>query len=92
MKEYLFIWTALNKIKILFFSLLILSVFSCSSKQPKIRKIKCNVESCVEVPRISVHDDIRTKMWRIKFCERSFISKKPYNIGDSIEFQILDYR
>jgi hypothetical protein len=92
MKEYQSIWTALSNPKILAISLIAISLFSCSDKQPEITKIKCAVENCEEVPRISVHDDIRPKRWRIKSCDRTFVSGKPYNIGDSIEIQIVDYR
>lgn len=92
MKEYQFTWIALRINKILLTSLVSISLFSCSNKKPEITKIKCVVEDCTEIPRISVHDDIRPKRWRVKSCERTFVSGKPYNIGDSIEVQIVDYR
>lgn len=92
MKEYQFTWIALRttkRILLVFFGSLL---FSCSDKQPKIRKIKCLIEDCQEIPRISVHDDIRPKRWRVKSCDRTFVVGNPYNIGDSIEVQVVDYR
>jgi hypothetical protein len=71
---------------------LMIFILSCSYKEPKIEKIKCVIEDCHEIPKISVHDAITPKMWRLKFCDRTFVTGKPYNIGDSIEVQVLDYR
>ena len=70
----------------------LLLLFGCNQKDPKINKIKCVVDECTEVPKISVHDDIRSKRWRVKSCERIFGTQKPYNVGDTIEITILDYR
>lgn len=92
MKESQSIWTALSNPKILAIHLIAISLFSCSTKQPEISKIKCAVENCKEIPKISVLDDIRPKRWRIESCDRTFVSGKPYNIGDTIEVQIVSYR
>jgi flagellar basal body L-ring protein FlgH len=70
----------------------LLLLFGCNQKDPKTMKIKCVVEECSEVPKISVHDDIRAKRWRVKSCERIFSAQKPYNVGDTIEITIVDYR
>lgn len=92
MKEYQFTWIASRTAKIILAASFGSLLFSCSHKEPEISKIKCIIEDCQEIPRISVHDDIRPKRWRIKSCDRTFVVGKAYNIGDSIEVQVVDYR
>lgn len=67
--------------------------YSCSGPKIKEERIeKKHVDSCIIVPKVSVHDEINPRKWRVYSDGISYISHKPYEVGDSIEITYITYK
>lgn len=82
----------MRKIFILVFSASVL--FSCNNNK-RIKKSKCVVIYCEEINNItkSVHDNINRKKWKVKTscCGNIFITKEPYQIGDTVTVTSIEF-
>ncbi len=73
------------------FLLVFLSLQSCTNKTKNSYYIKCKVDSCVEVQKISIHDQLRPTRWTVYSCDKKITSYHPYQKGDSIQVQVIEY-
>jgi len=80
--------------KTLTIALLSLTLFSCSNKTPHSTKFMTAIKSCDKIERVSIMDEInREPKWRVKLSDgHVFTSRKQYNVGDSLEIEIVSYK
>ena len=71
-----------------------LSLFSCSDKKSNVTKSMTAVESCEEIKKVSIMDEInREPKWKVELSDgHVFTSRRPYNVGDSIEIEVVTYK
>lgn len=75
--------------KIIFFVFLVSALFSCNNNK-EIKKMKCVVTHCEKNNDTikSVHDEINRgrQKWKVKTScgSNTFITKEPYQIGDTV--------
>jgi hypothetical protein len=74
--------------KIIFLSAL-LFLQSCINGERSIVYVKLPVDSCVEVPKISIHDQIQSTKWRVYSGNRRLVSNTHYQKGDSIVVKLI---
>ena len=73
------------------FLLLIIWLTSCEGTVAKKYTIKCSVDKCCLVNKVSIADEISGRnRWSIETsCGINLVSKKPYKNGDSIEIIVI---
>ena len=82
--------------KISFFVFLTSFLFSCNNNK-EIKNLKCVVTHCEKIDNTpkSIHDEINMgiQKWKVKTsCGSStFISKEPYQIGDTVTVTLIKY-
>lgn len=82
--------------KILFFVFSASALFSCNNKK-EIKNLKCVVTYCEKMDNTpkSIHDEINmgVQKWKVKTScgDNTFITKKPYQIGDTVTVTAIKY-
>jgi len=81
--------------KNLFYILVLILFFSCSTNQKKSQKMKCMVVAAEKMPIVSVMDEIdRKPKWKIKTdcAPMFFISERQFSVGDSVEVEHITFK